>query len=137
MCEKSSSLGEADCASPCSATMRRADTGSARLHSRADVPLVLDALLAMVRDSGFSDRDLFGIRFALEEAIHHGFEHHSGQARCRLRYHLSGDGLLLELDGVRSGIDTCCDKSVELMRHFMTEVRQHGHGLTLYKRRRS
>ena len=70
---------------------RRRGSGSALLQSPADVPLVLDALLGMVRASGFGDRDVFGIRLALEEAIRQGLKHQAGReglSRLRLRYHL-------------------------------------------------
>jgi len=113
------------------------------LQSLADVPLVLDALLGVVRAGGFGDPHVFGIRLALEEAIRHRLKHQTGRegsCRLRLRYHLGGDGLLVELEDeeTAAGIpEPCCEQSVGVMRHFMTEVRLHeeGGGITLYKRR--
>ena len=81
MAKKSSLRGWSERCSP----EGQRGSGSALLQGQADVPLVLDALLPMVRSSGFGDRDVFGIRLALEEAIRHGFEHQKkreGRAGC-------------------------------------------------------
>lgn len=110
----------------------RVFSGSALVRTRADVPAFLEALLLTLRVKPFSDRELFGVRVSLEVAIDAIMA--TTNQGMRVRYHLGVDGLLLDVEAHELLSLSLSDKSLHLIRHFMTEVSTHDRGVTLYRR---
>ena len=74
----------------------------------AEMPRAINHLLEQMRSVGFSDKELFGMRLALEEAIVNAIKHGN---RCNpakqvaIRYQLSEDQIVLEIEDEGAGFD--------------------------------
>jgi serine/threonine-protein kinase RsbW len=116
------------------------------------LPLIEDVVTAMAT-LGYPQKDLFGVRLALEEAvinsIKHG-HHHDPSKRVEVRYRVDRRRVLLEVEDQGEGfapstipdptavenLDRCCGRGLLLMRSYTTWMRYNGRGncLTLCKR---
>jgi serine/threonine-protein kinase RsbW len=107
----------------------------------------------MVRQ-GYPERDRFGVRLALEEALINAVKHGNRgdpAKRVRLRYRVTAPAVELEVEDQGEGFDPaavpdpCAPENRErpggrgllMMRHYLDEVHYHGRGnrVTLRKRR--
>jgi serine/threonine-protein kinase RsbW len=124
------------------------------VHSTADLPLVLDPVADAMDHLGFPDRDVFGVRLALEEALVNAIKHgnQANPAReVRVRCSVTAERVLAEVQDEGPGFDPTkvadplCSEGVGrsggrgllLMRHYMSSVRYSGRGnaVTLCKQR--
>jgi hypothetical protein len=110
----------------------RMSSGSALIRTRGDVRGVLEALTSALRVRQFADRDLFGVRVALEVAIEAVLTR--TDEGLRVRYHLGAEGLLLDVEAQAYVAPAPTEQELHLMRHFTTEARVHERGITLYRR---
>jgi serine/threonine-protein kinase RsbW len=100
----------------------------------------------------FDEREIFGIRLALEEALINAIKHGNGldrSKRVHIRYHVQAQRFDIAIADEGGGFDPnavpdpCADENLErpsgrgllLMRHYMTEVIYHppGNRLTMSK----
>jgi serine/threonine-protein kinase RsbW len=105
----------------------------------------LDPVIAQLRELGYSDRELFGVRLALEEAMVNALKHgHQGELsrEAVLRYRLSSVSLLAEVEDQGPGFnpqavpDPLAPENLErpsgrgllLMRRYMSWVRHNSRG---------
>jgi serine/threonine-protein kinase RsbW len=122
---------------------------------RADeVGAVVGGLAATMAAAGYSERDQFGVRLALEEAVVNGLRHGNGgdpSKEVRVCYAVSPQEVLAEVEDEGPGFDPdavpdplapenlerSCGRGLLLMRHYLTEVRYNarGNAVTLRKRR--
>jgi serine/threonine-protein kinase RsbW len=105
---------------------------------------------------GYAERDVFGVRLAVEEALVNALKHghrYDASKVARVRYQVTDERVVLEIEdegpgfdpaGVADpltaeGLERCCGRGLLLMRHYMTSVRynQRGNGVTLCKCRSS
>ncbi len=108
------------------------------------VPL-LDTLTAELADAGFTARETFAVRLALEEAMVNAVKHgHHGDLSkvAQLRYHATPDCVLAEVEDQGAGFDPAdvpdpldpenlersCGRGLLLMRSYMTWVRYNASG---------
>jgi serine/threonine-protein kinase RsbW len=125
-----------------------------RLSSPEDVSPAIAAVVAAMAAAGYSERDQFGMRLALEEAlvnaIRHGNRGDPNNA-VRLRYHVTAWRVLAEVEDEGAGfdlqqvpdplapenLDRPSGRGLLLMRSYMTWVRFNARGnrVTLCRRR--
>jgi serine/threonine-protein kinase RsbW len=118
------------------------------------MPSVVQAVASAMVAAGYPERDRFGMRLALEEALVNAVKHgNKGDAtkRVRVRYQVAAAGVLVEVEDDGTGFDPrmvpdpCAPENLErpsgrgllLMRSYMTWVRFNpsGNCVTLYERR--
>ncbi len=124
------------------------------LRTIAEVTTCIGNLLDEIGALAYSERDLFGIRLALEEAlvnaIRHGHRNDTGKI-VRVRYQLNAEQFLVEIEDEGPGFDPegVADplapqnlerpggRGVFLMRHYMTWVsfNERGNCVTMCRRR--
>src|SRR5947209_6722900 len=66
--------------------------GAASVRTPTDLPAVLQAILQPAQTAGFTSKELFGIRLAVEEAIVNAIKHahkNDPTKQVRVYYHLS------------------------------------------------
>ncbi len=127
---------------------------------RAQVSLVseIDPLVAQITSAmqaaGYTNREAFAVRLALEEAIVNAIKHgHQGDPSkvVRVACRVSAEQVVLEVEDQGPGfqpeevpdpldpenLERACGRGVFLMRHYMTEVTYNARGncVTLCKRR--
>ncbi|HTU93531.1 MAG TPA: ATP-binding protein [Gemmataceae bacterium] len=126
------------------------------LHTSAEIVPAIDDLLRLLESAGYSDKEMFAIRLALEEALVNAIKHgHKGDTskEVRLRYHLTAECLLAEIEDQGPGFkpedvpDPCAPENLErssgrgllLMQTYMTWVRftDAGNCVTMCRQRRS
>ena len=74
----------------------------------AEMPRAINHLLEQMRGAGFSDKDQFGMRLALEEAIVNAIKHGNRSDPCKqvaIRYQLNEQQILLEIEDEGPGFD--------------------------------
>src|SRR5437016_2490092 len=115
------------------------------MRTLTEMPAVIQRLLQELQDLGFSEKDLFGIRLALEEALVNAFKHgNRGDAAkaVRIRYQASLLQFTIEIEDEGSGfkpervpdplapenLDRPGGRGVLLMEHYMTWVRYNDVG---------
>src|SRR5581483_852858 len=115
------------------------------LHTVDEMRHVLAELINELRGRGYSEKEQFGIRLALEEAIVNAIKHgHGGDTskRVLLRYRLDGHAFVAEVEDEGPGFDPQRlpdplapenlelpgGRGVFLMRHYMTSVAFNGPG---------
>ncbi len=124
------------------------------VHTPDEMRHILGDLVAALRARGYSEKEQFGIRLTLEEAIVNAIKHgHGGDTskRVRLRYHFDSQAFHAEIEDEGPGFnpdavpDPLAPENLELpggrgvflMRHYMTAVRFNASGncVTLTKMR--
>jgi serine/threonine-protein kinase RsbW len=126
------------------------------LHTIHDMRHSLGLLMVELQGHGYSDKEQFGIRLSLEEAIVNSIKHgHQGDVSKRVlfRYHVDAQRFQAEIEDEGPGfnpdavpsplapenIELPGGRGVFLMRHYMTEVsfNARGNGVILHKTRES
>jgi serine/threonine-protein kinase RsbW len=122
------------------------------VRSTAELLPLLDVIASAMSALGYADRDVFGVRLAVEEALvnalKHGHHYDSSKA-ARVRYQVTNERVLLEVEDEGPGFDPasvadplteegrerCSGRGLLLMRHYLTSVRynQRGNTVTLCK----
>jgi len=130
------------------------DWRSQSLHTPQEIDQILARILAELSEAGYSGHDTFSVRLAMEEAIinaiRHG-HHHDLSKEVRIRYQLTQECLLAEVEDQGSGfqpenvpspiapenIEREGGRGLFLMRCYMTWVRFNalGNRVTLCKQR--
>jgi serine/threonine-protein kinase RsbW len=124
------------------------------LHCISEVTGCINGMLEALKPLGFSERDLFGIRLAVEEAlvnaIRHGHRNDTSKT-VSVRYETSAQQFLIEVQDEGPGFDpdSVADplapenlerpggRGVFLMRHYMTWVsfNERGNCVTMCRHR--
>jgi serine/threonine-protein kinase RsbW len=106
---------------------------------------VQDAIEQLLRDNHVGERDLFGIKLALEEALVNAIKHGNQMDRSRqvhIAYRVSPERFDIHIRDEGPGFDPAdvpdptavenlerpCGRGLWLMRHYMTEVAFRGRG---------
>jgi serine/threonine-protein kinase RsbW len=125
------------------------------IHSLAETQGLIARLLDELQPIGFADKEMFGIRLALEEALVNAVKHGNRQdpaKTVRVRYHITGREFLIEIQDEGRGFDPegvpdplnpenlerPGGRGVFLMRHYMSWVQYNeiGNCVTLCKVRK-
>jgi serine/threonine-protein kinase RsbW len=120
----------------------------------AEARRVQDDIERALQAHHFDERDVFGIRLALEEALVNAIKHGNQMDRGRkvhIRYQVGADLFLVRIADEGAGFDPCdvpdpmsaenlerpCGRGLLLMRHYMNEVVFHppGNVVSMIKRR--
>jgi serine/threonine-protein kinase RsbW len=120
------------------------------------VPQVQDQIAEQLRSCQFEDREIFGIRLALEEALVNAIKHGNRNDRAkkvRIHFHIRQDkieiGIVDEGPGfnpeqvadplAEENLERPCGRGLFLIRHYMNEVTYHppGNRVTMCKLRPS
>lgn len=125
------------------------------LQSRfSEVARVQDAVLAAVREQGFSESQVFAVKLSLEEAltnaIKHGNQMDPGK-QVRVAFRITADEIWIQICDEGGGfrpeglpdptldenLERPCGRGVMLMRAYMTDVHfnDEGNCVTMVKRR--
>ena len=124
------------------------------VRSTAEASPVLDRVAATMAAADYSEKDCFGMRLALEEAVANAVKHgHRGDAtkQVRVRYHVSTDCVLAEVQDQGPGFNPAdvpdplapenlergCGRGLLLMKSLVTWCRHNrkGNCVTLCKDR--
>jgi serine/threonine-protein kinase RsbW len=124
------------------------------LHHTCEVSACINTLIDAVAPLNFGERDLFGIRLALEEAIVNGIKHGNRNDPAKavhIRYQITDTEFLIEIQDDGRGFDPDGvpdplapenlqrpgGRGVFLMRHYMTWVsyNERGNCVTMCRRR--
>jgi serine/threonine-protein kinase RsbW len=124
------------------------------IRAAAEVGRAVGAVAAAMAQEDYTDRDLFGLRLALEEALVNALRHGNRgdpSRRVAVRWRVTPDCVLVEVEDEGEGfvatrvpdalapenLERPCGRGLLLMRHYLDEVRYHGRGnrVTLGKRR--
>jgi serine/threonine-protein kinase RsbW len=106
---------------------------------------IIDEILVKLEKMGFSVREIFAVRLALEEAIMNAIRHghHFDRSKnVQVRYRVTAEGFLTEIEDEGPGFDPnevpdprepeyleCdCGRGLLLMRSYMTWVRHNERG---------
>jgi serine/threonine-protein kinase RsbW len=123
-------------------------------RSAAEVPALLDVIVAAMAEFVYPNKDVFAVRLALEEAlvnaVKHGNRGDPGK-EARLRYHVNPDYVLMEVEDEGSGFDPAAvpdplapenlerpsGRGLFLIRRYMTWAQHNAAGncITLCKQR--
>ncbi len=122
------------------------------VHTTSEMARAIQQILAEMRILGFSEKEQFGTRLALEEAITNSIRHgHRGDTSkvVEIRFHLNPEKILIEIHDQGRGFDPDGlpdplapgnverpgGRGVFLMRHYMTWVsfNEKGNCVTLCK----
>jgi serine/threonine-protein kinase RsbW len=123
--------------------------------SVADLGQLTDQFAKDLAAGGFGDKEIFGIRLAVEEAVVNGIKHgHRGDPtkQVHIQYRITSDQVLLQIDDEGPGfhpdaipdprsdenIDKPGGRGVFLMRYYMTwvEFNERGNSVVMCKTRR-
>jgi serine/threonine-protein kinase RsbW len=115
---------------------------------------VIEEIATALEAAGYSFKETFGVRLALEEALVNAIKHgHKGDPskEAHLRFHLTRERLIAEIEDQGPGFDPHavpdplapenlerpCGRGLVLMRHYMTWVRfnENGNRVTLCRLR--
>lgn len=121
-----------------------------------EIRRVQDDIETALRRNGFEDKEIFGIRLALEEALVNALKHGNQMDRAKqihVRYSVSPDrfdiaitdeGPGFDMDDVPDPLDEenlerPCGRGLFLIRHYMTDVTYHppGNHVTMSKVRQT
>jgi serine/threonine-protein kinase RsbW len=115
------------------------------LRRAAEIVPVLDDLVEKLRAAGYSQKEEFGVRLALEEALVNAIKHgHRGDPskKVLVRYRVEADRVTVEVQDQGPGfrpeqvpdplapenLGRDCGRGLLLMRKFMTSVRYNAKG---------
>ena len=132
-------------ASRAGATARREKWERVMVRRCADVVAVLEAVAEKLRAVGYSRKEEFGVRLALEEAIVNALKHgHRGDPskQVHVRYRVEADRVTVEVEDEGPGFrpeqvpdplapenrERDCGRGLLLMRSYMTSVRYNDRG---------
>jgi serine/threonine-protein kinase RsbW len=124
------------------------------VRSIAEVAGLSDRIAALMSRAGFSEKDLFGVRLALEEAVVNGIRHGNGNdpgKSVRVRYQVNAVHVLAEVEDQGPGfnpkavpdplapenLESPSGRGIFLIRHYMTWVKfnDRGNCITFCKER--
>jgi serine/threonine-protein kinase RsbW len=124
------------------------------LRTMAEIGSLTEQFAAELVQAGFSDKEVFGLRLAVEEAVVNGIKHGNGGdpgKQVRVHYHVRPEQVLLMIEDEGPGFkpdelpdprsDEClerpCGRGVFLMRFYMTWVQfnERGNSVTMCKKR--
>jgi serine/threonine-protein kinase RsbW len=117
----------------------------AAIRRPAEIQSVLEPVVAKLRAAGYSHKEEFAVRLAVEEALVNAIKHgHRGDAskQVRVRYRVESDRLTVEVEDQGPGfrpervpdplapenLERDCGRGLLLMRKFMTSVRYNDKG---------
>jgi serine/threonine-protein kinase RsbW len=122
------------------------------MRSLTEMPDLLRRILEELEDLGYAEKDLFGIRLAIEEALVNAVKHgNRGDSAklVRVRYQAAEDQFMIEIEDEGPGFrpeevpdplapenfERACGRGLLLMEHYMTWVQYNdaGNGVTLCK----
>ena len=122
--------------------------------STAELPRVIEPVVAAMTEHGYSDKEVFGMRLALEEALVNAIKHgHRGDTRLvvRVHYQVTPKQALATVEDQGAGFDPrsvadplaaenlerSCGRGLLLMRHYLSWLRynERGNAVTLCCRR--
>lgn len=125
------------------------------MHTLAEVQGLINRLLEEIRPLGFTDKERFGIRLALEEALVNAVKHgnrNDATKTVHVRYQISPQQFMIEIQDEGRGFDPEAvpdplnpenlerpgGRGVFLMRHYMSWVHYNetGNCVTLCKVRK-
>jgi serine/threonine-protein kinase RsbW len=123
----------------------QADWRSCTFVTTVEMERVIEDVLQMLETAGFSDRERFAVRLALEEAVMNAIRHGHQFDRSKhvhLRYHVTQECLLAEVEDEGPGFDPAVvpdprepenleregGRGLLLMRSYMTWVRYNERG---------
>ena len=125
------------------------------VHDAAELAPVLDTLTGSLEAAGYSRKEVFGIRLAVEEAVVNSIKHaHGGDPRMtvRFRFRATPERFVAEVEDEGPGFDPGavpdplapenlerdCGRGLLLIRSYMTSVVHNaaGNRVTLCKERR-
>ena len=117
---------------------------------------VQERIVKLLEDLHYSDRDVFGVRLALEEALVNAIKHGNGmdpEKRVRIGCRVAADRVSIEIEDEGEGfnpddvpdptalenLERPCGRGIMLMRAFMSriEYNEAGNRVILEKRRDS
>jgi serine/threonine-protein kinase RsbW len=115
------------------------------IHRSAEVGALLEDVAERLRAAGYSHKEEFGVRLALEEAIVNAIKHgHGGDPtkQVNVRYRVEADRVTVEVEDEGPGFrpeavpdplapenrERDCGRGLLLMRHYMTTVRYNDRG---------
>jgi serine/threonine-protein kinase RsbW len=143
-------VSEGPAEQPASAAYRHRQS----ISSTKEVPGVIRVVATAMAAEGYPEKDRFGMRLALEEALVNAIKHgnHNDPTKgVRVDYRVTAEGVLVEVEDDGAGFDPrkvpdpCAPENLErpggrgllLMRSYMTWVRfnPRGNRVTLYERR--
>jgi serine/threonine-protein kinase RsbW len=84
------------------------DAPTVRLSSRAEMTNIIESLIAALPTSSYSPREIFGLRWALEEALVNSLKHghrHDPAKQVTLRYCINPEFVLVEIQDQGPGFD--------------------------------
>lgn len=132
----------------------RANWSNREIHDGAEMEPALDGILAEMKGAGYTRKELFGVRLALEEAIINAIKHghrYDATKTVHVRYRVSSECIVAEIADEGPGFDLQrvldplaadnigrdCGRGLLLMRSYMNWVRYNPTGtcVTLCKLR--
>jgi len=132
-----------------------ADWRSRTLHVSGEIVPAIEDIIADLEAAGFSHKETFGVRLALEEGLVNAIKHgHQGDPNkeVHLRYQLTPEFILAEIEDQGPGfkpqdvpdpfapenIERPCGRGLLLMRNYMTWVHFNsaGNRVTMCRQRR-
>lgn len=132
----------------------RAGWACEELHTTAEAGRILERVRESLEHEGYSEKERFGVRLALEEAVVNAVKHgHQGDpaktVRVRFRVTPASVTIVVEDEGpgfnpadvpdplAPENLEKCCGRGLLLMRSYMTWVRHNavGNRVTMCKTR--
>jgi serine/threonine-protein kinase RsbW len=123
-------------------------------RSAGEVPGLLAGVVAGLEEFGYSKKDVFAVRLAVEEALVNAIKHGNRDdpaKTARLRYHVNPDLVVLEVEDEGAGFDPKsvpdplapgnleqpCGRGLLLINRYMTWARHNARGncITMCRRR--
>ena len=121
------------------------DWHKARFSSAREMPSVIEALVNLMAELGYPEKDIFGVQLMLEEAIVNGIKHghqNDPTKEVEVRYRISHEYVLVEVEDEGPGfilslvpdatapenLDRSNGKGLLLIRHYATWVRFNNWG---------
>ncbi len=123
------------------------------IHTTSETEPVIGGILDKLEQEGYSDKEIFGVRLALEEALVNASKHGNrgdSSKSVQIRYHVTPSCVVCEVEDGGMGfkpeevpdplapenLEKSCGRGLLLMRSYMTWVRYNtaGNRVTMCKR---